>query len=108
MTSTVICHGVWAGNDCVMDAAVHGPLNTADLSLFVGRKGDLYVLLSTRAGDMRSYAADTALPGGKYDEGDEDEVGTAVSARLPHVAEAKADLQRREAYEEVNDGLESV
>ncbi|EJT45353.1 hypothetical protein A1Q2_05453 [Trichosporon asahii var. asahii CBS 8904] len=28
---------------------------------------------------MRSYAADTALPGGKYDEGDEDEVGTATA-----------------------------
>lgn len=34
---------------------------------------------------MRSYASDTALPGGKYEEGDLDEEGTA----------------RREAYEEV-------
>ncbi|ORY30329.1 NUDIX hydrolase domain-like protein [Naematelia encephala] len=53
--------------------------------LFVGRLGDLYVLLSTRAGNMRSYAHDTALPGGKYEEGDEDEEGTA----------------RREAWEEI-------
>lgn len=28
---------------------------------------------------MRTYASDTALPGGKYEEGDEDEEGTAVS-----------------------------
>jgi coenzyme A diphosphatase NUDT7 len=28
---------------------------------------------------MRSYAHDTALPGGKYEAGDEDEEGTAVS-----------------------------
>ncbi|RSH92271.1 hypothetical protein EHS25_008686 [Saitozyma podzolica] len=34
---------------------------------------------------MRSYASDTALPGGKYEDGDEDEEGTA----------------RREAYEEI-------
>jgi hypothetical protein len=27
---------------------------------------------------MRSYANDTALPGGKYEPGDEDEEGTAV------------------------------
>jgi 8-oxo-dGTP pyrophosphatase MutT (NUDIX family) len=47
-------------------------------SLFVGRKGDLYVLLSTRSGELRTYANDTALPGGKYEEGDEDEEGTAV------------------------------
>ncbi|WWC59589.1 uncharacterized protein I303_102146 [Kwoniella dejecticola CBS 10117] len=53
--------------------------------LFVGRLGDLYVLLSTRAGDMRTYAHDTALPGGKYEEGDIDAEGTA----------------RREAYEEI-------
>ncbi|WVR04717.1 hypothetical protein IAU60_001728 [Kwoniella sp. DSM 27419] len=53
--------------------------------LFVGRLGDLYVLLSTRAGDMRTYASDTALPGGKYEDGDEDAEGTA----------------RREAYEEI-------
>ncbi|OCF58704.1 hypothetical protein L486_03194 [Kwoniella mangroviensis CBS 10435] len=53
--------------------------------LFVGRLGDLYVLLSTRAGDMRTYAHDTALPGGKYEEGDVDAEGTA----------------RREAYEEI-------
>ncbi|WVF69695.1 hypothetical protein IAT40_004474 [Kwoniella sp. CBS 6097] len=53
--------------------------------LFVGRLGDLYVLLSTRAGNMRTYAYDTALPGGKYEEGDVDAEGTA----------------RREAYEEI-------
>ncbi|KAK8847499.1 hypothetical protein IAR55_005357 [Kwoniella newhampshirensis] len=53
--------------------------------LFVGRLGDLYVLLSTRAGNMRTYAQDTALPGGKYEEGDMDTEGTA----------------RREAYEEI-------
>lgn len=51
---------------------------TADGRLFVGRKGDLYVLLSTRSGELRTYAHDTALPGGKYEEGDEDEEGTAV------------------------------
>lgn len=63
----------------------------ADGSLFVGRKGDLYVILTTcariytrdadssRSGDLRTYAYDTALPGGKWEEGDKDEEWTAVS-----------------------------
>lgn len=37
--------------------------------------------MSSRAGDMRTYAQDTALPGGKYEEGDIDSEGTAVSDR---------------------------
>ena len=53
--------------------------------LFIGRLGDIYVLLSTRAGTLRSYAHDTALPGGKHEAGDADEEGTA----------------RREAFEEI-------
>lgn len=32
---------------------------------------------------MRSFAFDTALPGGKWEEGDADEEGTAVSFDLP-------------------------
>jgi hypothetical protein len=35
-------------------------------------------LMSRRAGDMRTYAQDTALPGGKYEDGDIDAEGTAV------------------------------
>ncbi|ORX34002.1 NUDIX hydrolase domain-like protein [Kockovaella imperatae] len=53
--------------------------------LFIGRLGDLYVLLSTRAEAMRTFAKDTALPGGKYEPGDKDEEATA----------------RREAFEEI-------
>ncbi|ODO07894.1 hypothetical protein I350_03475 [Cryptococcus amylolentus CBS 6273] len=55
------------------------------IMLFVGRLGDLHVLLSTRAGNMRTFAHDTALPGGKYEPGDVDQEGTA----------------RREAFEEI-------
>jgi hypothetical protein len=35
-------------------------------------------LMNRRAGDMRTYAQDTALPGGKYEDGDIDAEGTAV------------------------------
>lgn len=53
---------------------------------------------------MRSYASDTALPGGKFEEGDEDDEGTAVSClgvpRRQYLAQA--DTQRREAFEEVS------
>jgi hypothetical protein len=36
---------------------------------------------------MRSYASDTALPGGKYEEGDVDEEAIAVS-RAPDLTKA--------------------
>ena len=46
-----------------------------------------------RAGNMRSYASDTALPGGKYEDGDEDDEGTAVSiaVHLPLIVYLFAD-----------------
>lgn len=55
------------------------------VALFVGRMGDLYVLLSRRAATLRTYAGDTALPGGKVDRED---------ATIE-------DAARREAYEEI-------
>ncbi|KAJ6621003.1 NUDIX hydrolase domain-like protein [Mycena sp. CBHHK59/15] len=55
------------------------------VALFVGRMGDLYVLLSRRASTLRSFAGDTALPGGKVDPEDRTIEDTA----------------RREAYEEI-------
>ncbi|KAI8989843.1 NUDIX hydrolase domain-like protein [Trametes punicea] len=55
------------------------------VALFVGRMGDLYVLLSRRASSLRSYAGDTALPGGKWEPRDRSIEKTA----------------RREAYEEI-------
>ncbi|KAI9448390.1 NUDIX hydrolase domain-like protein [Lactarius indigo] len=55
------------------------------VALFVGRAGDLYVLLSRRAKTLRSYAGDTALPGGRVEDEDETIEDTA----------------RREAFEEI-------
>ncbi|KAI0285125.1 NUDIX hydrolase domain-like protein [Russula aff. rugulosa BPL654] len=55
------------------------------VALFVGRAGDLYVLLSQRAKTLSSYAGDTALPGGMIDNDDKTIEDTA----------------RREAFEEV-------
>ncbi|KAF7432538.1 hypothetical protein PC9H_004479 [Pleurotus ostreatus] len=55
------------------------------VALFVGRHGDLYVLLSRRSATLRSYAGDTSLPGGKVDLGDRTFEDTA----------------RREAFEEI-------
>ncbi|KAI0269349.1 NUDIX hydrolase domain-like protein [Gloeopeniophorella convolvens] len=55
------------------------------VALFVGRAGDLYVLLSRRSDTLRSYAGDTALPGGKVDDEDKTIEDTA----------------RREAFEEI-------
>ncbi|EGN94964.1 hypothetical protein SERLA73DRAFT_187238 [Serpula lacrymans var. lacrymans S7.3] len=53
--------------------------------LFVGRAGDLYVLLSRRSAELRSYAGDTSLPGGKVEAQDK----------------TLEDTARREAFEEV-------
>jgi len=55
------------------------------VALFVGRMGDLYVLLSQRASNLRTYAGDTSLPGGKREPDDHSIEWTA----------------RREAYEEI-------
>ncbi|GBE80199.1 Peroxisomal coenzyme A diphosphatase 1, peroxisomal [Sparassis crispa] len=55
------------------------------VALFVGRTGDLYVLLSRRASTLRTYAGDTSLPGGKWDAQDHSIEWTA----------------RREAFEEI-------
>ncbi|KAF6751545.1 NUDIX hydrolase domain-like protein [Ephemerocybe angulata] len=55
------------------------------VALFVGRKGDLYVLLSRRSSSLRTYAGDTSLPGGKVDPEDNSIEDTA----------------RREAFEEI-------
>ncbi|KAL4076491.1 hypothetical protein J3A83DRAFT_4227892 [Scleroderma citrinum] len=53
--------------------------------LFIGRSGDVYVLLSRRSSALREYAGDTALPGGKVDAKDLTVEDTA----------------RREAFEEI-------
>ncbi|KAG1729988.1 NUDIX hydrolase domain-like protein [Suillus lakei] len=53
--------------------------------LFIGRAGDLYVLLSRRSASLRQYAGDTALPGGKVE----------------HQDITVEDTARREAFEEI-------
>ncbi|KAI5116234.1 hypothetical protein M0805_003296 [Coniferiporia weirii] len=55
------------------------------VALFIGRSGDLYVLLSQRSATLRTYAGDTSLPGGKVEEADRTIEDTA----------------RREAFEEI-------
>ncbi|KAF7332625.1 Glycoside hydrolase family 5 protein [Mycena kentingensis (nom. inval.)] len=55
------------------------------VALFVGRSGDLYVLLNRRSATLRSYAGDTSLPGGKVEPKDRTIEDTA----------------RREAFEEI-------
>ncbi|CAA7259409.1 unnamed protein product [Cyclocybe aegerita] len=55
------------------------------VALFVGRHGDLYVLLNRRSANLRTYAGDTSLPGGKMDPEDRNLEDTA----------------RREAFEEI-------
>lgn len=56
------------------------------VALFVGRMGDLYVLLNRRSANLRTYAGDTSLPGGRVEDSD---------ATFEEAA-------RREAFEEVD------
>ncbi|KAG8714860.1 hypothetical protein FRC11_006776 [Ceratobasidium sp. 423] len=60
------------------------------VALFVGRLGDIYVLLSRRSLALRTYGGDTSLPGGRMEPKDRSIEDTA----------------RREAFEEVS-GLPS-
>lgn len=53
------------------------------VALFVGRHGDLYVILNRRASTLRTYAGDTALPGGKVEPGDKTIEDTAVCIHIP-------------------------
>ncbi|KIJ57297.1 hypothetical protein M422DRAFT_23355 [Sphaerobolus stellatus SS14] len=55
------------------------------VALFIGREGDLYVLLSRRSDGLRSYPGDTSLPGGKRERADRSVENAA----------------RREAFEEI-------
>ncbi|KAF8606044.1 hypothetical protein BDV93DRAFT_490218 [Ceratobasidium sp. AG-I] len=55
------------------------------VALFVGRLGDIYVLLSRRSLTLRAYGGDTSLPGGKMEPKDRSIEDTA----------------RREAFEEI-------
>ncbi|KDQ15532.1 hypothetical protein BOTBODRAFT_31849 [Botryobasidium botryosum FD-172 SS1] len=81
---------------CLRNLARHRPQQHAQrfprarsaavlVALFVGRTGHLHVLLSRRADTLKSFPGDTALPGGKYEEGDKSAEDTA----------------RREAFEEI-------
>lgn len=51
----------------------------AVLVLLYERAGDLRVLLTTRSKTLRSHPGQTALPGGKVDDTDDDVLSTAVS-----------------------------
>jgi 8-oxo-dGTP pyrophosphatase MutT (NUDIX family) len=48
------------------------------LCLFQGAGGELRVILTKRAGSLSSHSGEVALPGGKKDEGDEDDKATAL------------------------------
>lgn len=48
------------------------------ICLFEGENGDLRVILTKRASTLSSHSGEVSLPGGKMDEGDKDDVATAL------------------------------
>ncbi|KAJ7511300.1 NUDIX hydrolase domain-like protein [Mycena galericulata] len=62
------------------------------VALFVGRMGDLHVVLNRRSASLRTYAGDTTLPGGKVEAEDRTIEDTA----------------RREAFEEIGLPLDKM
>ncbi|XP_015874257.3 nudix hydrolase 15, mitochondrial [Ziziphus jujuba] len=60
--------------------AANAPKNRAAvlICLFQGDDGDLRVILTKRASTLSSHSGEVALPGGKVEEGDEDDVATAI------------------------------
>ncbi len=65
----------------------------AVLVLLYEKGGVLRVLLTTRAKTLRTHPGQTALPGGKMDEADQDITDTAVS--LPASCRAGGSALRR-------------
>ncbi|EYU28051.1 hypothetical protein ABFS82_13G099700 [Erythranthe guttata] len=48
------------------------------ICLFEGQSGDLRVILTKRSSTMSSHSGDVALPGGKWEEGDDNDADTAL------------------------------
>lgn len=48
------------------------------ICIFEGDDGDLRVILTERSSNLSSHSGEVALPGGKMEEGDADEVATAL------------------------------
>ncbi|XP_057764346.1 nudix hydrolase 15, mitochondrial-like [Salvia miltiorrhiza] len=48
------------------------------ICLFQGKDGDLRVILTKRSSAMSSHSGEVALPGGKWEEGDESDAATAL------------------------------
>jgi hypothetical protein len=68
--------------------------------LYIDSEGDLRVLLTTRAMTLRSHPGDTALPGGRVDEGDANIEATAVrsasgTCTSPHAPRRNGKLAKR-------------
>ena len=80
------CHSVWAVCFCgwanIGDYGIRSSVpkakRAAVLVLLYEKSDVLRVLLTTRAKTLRTHPGQTALPGGKMDEEDEDIVETAV------------------------------
>ncbi|XP_062095868.1 nudix hydrolase 15, mitochondrial-like [Humulus lupulus] len=81
---------VWAGSERLQTLAKHfrsdtpsqlanSPKKAAVLvCIFEGDGGDLRVILTKRSSNLSTHSGEVALPGGKADEGDADDVETAL------------------------------
>ncbi|KAJ0027138.1 hypothetical protein Pint_34915 [Pistacia integerrima] len=55
------------------------------ICLFEGHEGELRVILTKRSMNLSSYPGDVALPGGKMEEGDEDDSATALREAMEEI-----------------------
>lgn len=60
------------------DSRIHGNRAAVLICLFEGKDGDLRVILTKRSSSMSSHSGEVALPGGRWEEGDESNAATAV------------------------------
>ncbi|KAH6829134.1 nudix hydrolase-like protein 15 [Perilla frutescens var. hirtella] len=89
------------GSDIKIEDSTSDETNRAAvlICLFEGKDGDLRVILTKRSSTMSSHSGEVALPGGKWEEGDESDAATAMREAKeeigldPSIVEALAVLQ---------------
>ncbi|XP_044474098.1 nudix hydrolase 15, mitochondrial-like isoform X2 [Mangifera indica] len=76
------------------------------ICLFEGQEGELRVILTKRSMKLSSYPGDVALPGGKMEDGDQDDSATALREAMEEIgldSELVKIVANLEAFDSLNE-----